>query len=131
MSGECSFRAEAGRFVHVGATHMDSTPVCDFCGNPHPQWRYQTESFSVPIVDSDKDFFMSVGDWAACNECADLIDARREFDLLLRASKSHPLVRAGGITYRQAMSIAGPLHTKFWQFKKPTGRERIIPDGDD
>jgi len=42
---------------------------CDFCSDPQPAWIYPAESFTVNKVN-----WGSEDDWAACEECSQLIE---------------------------------------------------------
>ena len=44
-------------------------PVCDFCLSTSVKWRYPADSFIVPMFN-----FRSVGDWATCGKCSELIE---------------------------------------------------------
>jgi len=46
--------------------------ICDFCSNPQVGWRYPAQSFLAYIVGGIAG--QSVGDWAACAACHDLIE---------------------------------------------------------
>ena len=45
-------------------------PVCDFCRATPVEWTYPCDSFMLPELD-----WQSVGDWAACERCGELIEA--------------------------------------------------------
>ena len=46
--------------------------ICDFCSDPNVGWRYPARSFLAYIVGGIAG--QSVGDWAACAACHDLIE---------------------------------------------------------
>jgi hypothetical protein len=46
--------------------------ICDFCSEPDVAWRYPVRSFLAYAVAGV--FGQSVGDWAACATCHDLIE---------------------------------------------------------
>lgn len=46
---------------------------CDFCSAPFPMWRYPARTFIAYIIANIAG--ESVGDWAACDTCHDLIEA--------------------------------------------------------
>jgi hypothetical protein len=60
-----------------------SSSICDFCSGPHVAWRYPAESFVAYIVAGVVG--QSVGDWAACSICHDLIEAGDRRRLLERS----------------------------------------------
>jgi hypothetical protein len=57
--------------------------MCDFCSGPDPVWRYQARPLVVDqLVISDHGevaampTFISNGDWAACERCHELMEAK-------------------------------------------------------
>lgn len=54
--------------------------ICDFCSAPRPKWRYRCRTF-VAFETRDYTIDQSVGDWAACDQCKDMID-RGDFEKL-------------------------------------------------
>ena len=46
--------------------------ICDFCSDPNVSWQYPARSFVAYIVDGIAG--QSVGDWAACDACHELIE---------------------------------------------------------
>lgn len=49
--------------------------VCDFCSGIDPPWAYRVADFDALRSEDGKTVYSSVADWAACDRCADLIDA--------------------------------------------------------
>jgi hypothetical protein len=47
---------------------------CDMCSAPRPAWRYPARTFTTHLFTPTFDQ-QSVGDWAACPDCARLIEA--------------------------------------------------------
>lgn len=64
---------------------------CDFCFADFPQWIVPAHAFEVAPG------HMSNNDWAACNECAELIEGDRWTGLLRRAKASWE-TRNGGMS---------------------------------
>lgn len=67
---------------------QDVILVCDFCLTPHPTWDFSCEDFTdQQSVTSDTriDIGTSLGDWASCNPCKELIVAGRWDDLADRS----------------------------------------------
>ena len=54
----------------------DDKIYCDFCKRPIVVWRYPCNNFIIPEV-----MWGSVGDWAACDACADYIEKDKLEDL--------------------------------------------------
>ena len=50
-----------------------SRAICDFCSRSRVAWRYPARSFVAYVIASIGG--ESVGDWAACDECHDLIES--------------------------------------------------------
>ena len=48
------------------------TCICDFCSSPDVKWRYPAKTFLAYVTDSVAG--ESLGDWAACTKCHDLIE---------------------------------------------------------
>lgn len=59
---------------------LATTGVCDFCSAPGPQHVFDVPDFNVPVTNA-----LSTGDWAACDECADLVRKGKKKQLLDRA----------------------------------------------
>jgi hypothetical protein len=60
-----------------------SSSICDFCSGPHVVWRYPAESFIAYVMAGVVG--QSVGDWAACSICHDLIETGNRRALLERS----------------------------------------------
>ena len=45
---------------------------CDFCGATEVAWFYPAKNFDYMVVDGNT--YRSLGEWAACETCADLIE---------------------------------------------------------
>jgi hypothetical protein len=63
--------------------------VCDFCFGP-VMWRYPCESFVGPTAENEKQLWIqeSVGAWAACDICHQLIETDRRMELAERSYNS-------------------------------------------
>ncbi len=46
--------------------------ICDFCSSPDVKWRYPAKTFLAYVTDLVAG--ESLGDWAACTKCHDLIE---------------------------------------------------------
>lgn len=71
---------------------MEPQPIiCDFCGAAAPGWRYPAHNFEMaPGIGSH-------GDWAACDECAALIEAGDRDGLLRRCAESSGMLHIPSI----------------------------------
>lgn len=90
-------------------------PVCDFCSDPHITRDYVCKTFEFP---NRMLGWGSTGDWAACTECAALIDAEKWEELLERS-----MVQYGNELPPEHKSsircVVGQLHQLFNQ-NRPT-----------
>jgi len=59
---------------------------CDFCSSTEIRWRYPTQSFSPGLG------YESVGDFAACDACHDLIEKDDREGLLTRSVETMPIL---------------------------------------
>jgi hypothetical protein len=67
--------------VPVTLDEIEAIGRCDFCNADFPSWQLPCETFINPVGE------MSVGAWAACDTCGDLISRNRWDTLLRRAAK--------------------------------------------
>lgn len=80
--------------VPVPATTLEAKTRCDFCGeNEIPRsevWTVPAETFEMPMVGVPGERRrMSVGDWAACETCANLVARKRWSQLISRVIGQH------------------------------------------
>lgn len=61
-----------------------TSPVCDLCGDIYPAWDYDCSDFAIHEID-----FASMGEWAACNQCSELIELGDYEKLLKRSLDNH------------------------------------------
>lgn len=81
---------------------------CDFCFADGSAWVLPAEPFVVaPGHGSD-------GDWAACEECAELIRANAWFKLVSRVRQLWPAVHSGN---RMPPEIAASVHALFQELR--------------
>ena len=81
--------------------------ICDFCSAPKPARRYSCRPFKMTGPK-----LRSVGGWAACNACAELIDADRWEDLADRSVDSF-LKKYPVIARERALREIQELHQQF------------------
>ena len=97
--------------------------LCDFCSAPDPEWRHPARSFvgyvAAGVVGE------SVGDWAACQECHQLIVSGERVRLTERSVVTfiakHPELEAVKTELATEMGI---LHAQF--FDNRTGPAPVI-----
>jgi hypothetical protein len=97
--------------------------LCDFCSAPEAEWRHPARSFIgyvAPCVVGE-----SVGDWAACRECHQLIVSGERMRLTERSVVTciamHPELEAVKTELTMEMGI---LHARF--FDSRTGPASAI-----
>ena len=62
---------------------------CDFCHSTTVKWDYPTDDFMQELKNNTPTVeWNSIGDWAACNTCHDMIEADAREMLATRACKS-------------------------------------------
>lgn len=62
-----------------------TSPVCDYCGDLGPCWDYDCHQFDIEEIG-----FGSLGEWAACSQCSELIEAGDYDGLLERTVSASP-----------------------------------------
>lgn len=65
-------------------------PVCDFCTRTPAPWTYPARSVAMPADLGPYRVHVSVTDWAACEECAALIEADDRVTLATRIELQCP-----------------------------------------
>lgn len=97
--------------------------LCDFCSAPDPEWRHPARSFVGYVACGIAG--ESVGDWAACQECHQLIVSGDRVRLTERSVVSfiafHPDLEA---IRSELETELGTLHTRF--FANRTGLAAAI-----
>lgn len=98
---------------------------CDFCSAP-PKWWYKTDSFQVMVIaqitglPADQQVCLNIdGDWAACDACKDLIEAKDWDALVTRSLETMP--REGVEVPAYMRDFVMTLHKRF--------REELHPGG--
>jgi len=91
----------------------DAIMLCDFCSGLDPAWRYPARSFiayCTPDLAGE-----SVGDWAACECCHDLIEANDRAGLVQRSLDElvakHPETKPAAAVFHQHLT---ELHDQFF-----------------
>jgi len=103
---------------------MRTAPLnCDFCCDPAPIVAdYHCKPFTIKLVINRLTFNCSYDDrWAACAECAALIDAEDRKGLLELSASRYPPTELG----RQAIKeLVSAVQDKFWQLRD--GEKRAV-----
>ncbi|HXB67291.1 MAG TPA: hypothetical protein VNY05_03560 [Candidatus Acidoferrales bacterium] len=87
-------------------------PVCDFCSTPSPAWIYPARSFLVARHDTLVD--QSLGGWAACDTCHNLIEAGNSPGLLVRSVDTLLLAQPEMLpSYDWVLDQMKELHAQF------------------
>jgi hypothetical protein len=79
--------------------------VCDFCSNATPCWSYPCHSFTIGAYGSN-------GPWAACTNCAALIEAGDATALARRTSTGNT-----GLICRHTLTAIAQLHAAFFKHR--------------
>jgi hypothetical protein len=93
---------------------------CDFCDAPNPKWCYDAVDTLIDIRESPY-VHESIGGWAACDACANAIDAN-DRDVLI--ARSYEAWRARGLPTAEVLHVLRLIHSAFW-FSKRGGRQRL------
>jgi hypothetical protein len=64
---------------------LSATVYCNFCSERPPTQLYACKNFLIPRTKTALFQHESIGAWAACHACAELIDGRRWSELTDRA----------------------------------------------
>lgn len=96
---------------------MDNSNLqCDFCSAPCPIWRYPARSFVAYRASNLAG--ESVGDWAACDSCHDLIEADDRRHLAQRSLDElilkHPEAKAAAEILLRDLA---DLHRQFFEHR--------------
>ncbi len=82
--------------------------VCDFCSSLDVLWRYPVRTFKSYVLQVE-----SLGDWAACGKCHDLIEAGKIEELAKRSAETHPLVTSGEVKLEEMLEACKVSHMSF------------------
>jgi hypothetical protein len=69
---------------------------CDFCTSPEIKWQYMAADFSSSQVS----WWESIGAWAACAPCSDLIEASKWDELADRCLHEFTIRRGSPVKYK-------------------------------
>ena len=87
---------------------------CDFCSAPNTKWMYRAGNYVSEIVDTAE----SLGGWAACETCKDLVEKNNLQELAERGTLSfvrlHPEAAGWKDDIRKTMLR---IHTEFFAHK--------------
>lgn len=102
--------------------------ICDFCSAPHPTWLYPADSFEMR-----RDGWGSTADWAACEECSALIEAKQHdavvnTRMMMAAMKS--LQRSGltGLSRAELRIVEEKTRHLYARFRKSRAGPRKLLD---
>lgn len=106
---------------------------CDFCSARPVTWLCPCETFRMPTPPGDFMPTYSTGDWAACDACGVLVDARKKAALLARcqaqptASDVLPPVDEQPRELRRLLrQMRTETHERFWRHYRG-GAVRVAP----
>lgn len=97
--------------------------ICDFCSAPDPQWRYPARNFIG--YEAGGIIGESIGEWAACQECHQLIVLDERARLTERSVVSFIAFQPELVAIRSELETElGTLHGRF--FENRTGQASAI-----
>jgi len=99
---------------------MPEIARCDFCGSDAPRWRYAAEDYTALV--NETTVVTSLGDWAACTPCHQLIEAGDRLGLACRTLANHPDWGSSNTIIERIMEI----HARFFSHKRPERGYSII-----
>lgn len=88
-------------------------PMCDFCLLRGPTWEYPATLMPLkghPLVDATDD------EWGACDECHDLIEAKRIGPLVERCVNGHIEAATAGVRVPPTPILRRELREKLLRF---------------
>src|SRR5262245_54900259 len=99
---------------------------CDFCSSPHPTWAYPARTFEMRNVG-----WGSISDWAACEECADLIEHKKDDAMInqrMPRTWAAAFAQAGmpGLNKAQLRVIEEKTRQLYMRFKKARAGPRKL-----
>ena len=93
--------------------------ICDFCSDPYPVWNYECPDYVVEeypevkaIAEREKMVSTSRGNWAACGECARLIE-NKNWPFLAKRSALQIKKRYPDRELKQVVDIVSHLQRTF------------------
>ena len=84
---------------------------CDFCGATEVAWFYPAKNFDYMVVDGNT--YRSLGEWAACEACADIIE-RGDREGLMEVSARNHLNRLPILERELLKNEIRSFHSFFW-----------------
>lgn len=102
----------------------DGTPVCDFCSDPRIVTDYDCSDYVIPVTGPDGKTMKlgSKGKWAACAQCAAIVDRGDQEALLQRSMEclflKHPEWPREGYVIEGTIKFLQDLHEEFWRRKR-------------
>jgi hypothetical protein len=100
--------------------------VCDFCSSPEPRWEHRchdNESVMIAVGSADELATTmgagSLGSWAACDPCHDLIEAGSRDELARRAARR--IGEQSGLPADLTLAATRQAHRQYWEFRVGPG----------
>ena len=78
-------RAQAAKALSVAGVRGNPSSDCDFCGVVGASWSYQVDQVERAVGHGHNLEVRSVGNWAACEQCHELIEGEDWNGLLSRS----------------------------------------------
>jgi hypothetical protein len=89
-------------------------PVCDFCSAQPVTNSYEIADFQIPFVEGVLVPYFSTGGFAACADCAKLVDSNNKKALEDRSVESFIELYGSILTRKQLHDFVHRLHREFW-----------------
>jgi len=116
--------AKQGKYVTLEL--FDQAAICDFCSSQAVAWSYDVDDFQIIDRPEVHEGWGSVGNWAACDECHELVEAGDQRELAMHSLKtfftSHPEVPDRPEVRASVYEHIRKVHGEFWQKKKGPGK---------
>jgi hypothetical protein len=89
---------------------------CDFCSSPDVRWAFPANNTTtpVPLPKPNTATFNSLGSWAACQLCHDLIVAGKRDELAERSARTMKQIYRTPGSISSLVAMIRPLHDDFW-----------------
>ena len=94
--------------------------ICDFCSSRDIEWQYPADDGLIEDTWPPNLIRESIGDWAACEVCSELIETNKRFALMERSVETN-LASCPGYGLAVIDFIAdevSKVHKVFWEKKK-------------
>ena len=115
-----------GKVVEKMRAYLARNPPsarCDFCSSPDPIKDYECDDYVMRIVhledgrEVNTQELDSIGVWAACHTCSDLIESDNEEGLIEHSAREFIRITPG-TSWELALEAARPTIKGFWTHRR-------------